>query len=71
MDAGFLVHKCRRCGKINKNVHVPNGLIYLCKILNDVNSLDRVSICNCKDGNLGVSDLIGFEKDESSNKLEW
>lgn len=40
MEKGFLVYKCRMCGKLNKT-----------------------ELCNYDGNNMGVADLIGFEKD--------
>lgn len=65
MKGGFLVYKCRRCKKLNKSKHVPNGLMYMAEIVSRTNTLALLDVCNCKDGELGISDLIGFEKDKS------
>lgn len=74
-ESGFLVYKCRRCGELIKNTRVPNGVIALTcieKTGHTPNGWDGVatrnSICSCKDGGIGVSDLIGFESDELIEK---
>lgn len=72
IEKGRLVYKCRRCGKLNKNTQVPDGLYALNSILNKIPLpeewggfiLTETDICSCDDGNLGISDLIGFEKDK-------
>lgn len=71
MQCGFLVYKCRRCEKKYKNTHVPDGLTVLNSVINDFSlpkewlgvPVSKTGICNCDDGNLGVSDLVGFERD--------
>ncbi|WCS68193.1 hypothetical protein Goe21_00830 [Bacillus phage vB_BsuM-Goe21] len=71
MKYGVLVYKCRRCNKEDKSTHVPDGLTALIGLINDKPlpwngiPIEKTSICNCKDGNLGVSDLIGFEFEKS------
>jgi hypothetical protein len=73
MLSGYLVYKCRRCGELSKNTHVPDGGCALLGILNP-NLLDfrkiwqgipleKYDIHTCKDGNAGIADIIGFEKD--------
>ncbi|WP_297419109.1 hypothetical protein [Clostridium sp.] len=72
MDSGTLIYKCRRCGKLSKNTHVPDGVIALSCIVNNIKTPkewngvlpELVGVCSCEDGNLGISDLIGFEKDK-------
>lgn len=75
MEKGCLVYKCRMCGKLNKNTQVPDGLTALISILNDgpipkswgPNVLSKTELCNCDGNNIGVADLIGFEKDNSDS----
>ena len=72
-NGGVLQYKCRRCGKVSANTHIPKGsaTIILTCVLNNYEILEKIrgvpasqySICNCNDGNLGVSDLIGLEFD--------
>lgn len=72
MESGVLIYKCRRCGKISRNTHIPNGIMGLSYALVGIKSkttegyelIGMNNICNCDDGNLGISDLIGFEKDK-------
>lgn len=69
---GFLIYKCRRCGKLNKNIHVPDGLIAISHLLVNGNLhglwggaiASLKDICSCNDGNIGVTDLIGCEFDK-------
>lgn len=68
---GLLIYKCRRCGKLNKNTHVPDGLMALsCLIISNRvpkgwgSAASVLDMCSCEDGNIGVSDLIGFEEDK-------
>ena len=75
MKGGVLIYKCRSCRKLNKSTHVPNGLEALVSIRCYGRSpvewgamiACMTDICNCTDGNLGISDLIGFEEDKNSN----
>lgn len=72
MKSGFLIYKCKRCGELVKDTHAPNGTITLsCIITNSRLPSEwmgttplKEDIHNCKDGNLGVSELIGFEYDK-------
>lgn len=72
IDSGFLVYKCRKCGKEIKSVHVPDGAIALSVIMFDnptpkswgVMVAGKTDVHSCGDGSLGVGDLIGFEKDK-------
>ena len=71
MEKGRLVYKCRMCGKLKKSTSVPDGSIALISILHDTpipkswgaNILGKTELCNCDGRNIGVADLIGFEKD--------
>lgn len=66
---GVLVYKCRRCGGLDKNTHVPN----LVQVLAVVSALwprspecfggiiAVVDVHSCPDGHMGVSDLTGGE----------
>lgn len=71
MNSGRLVYKCRRCNKLNMDIHVPNGGIALICIMNEYPlpkdwgnmRVKKYDICLCDNKNLGVSDLIGFEED--------
>lgn len=71
MKGGFLEYKCRRCGKVVKNVHVPDALIALCNLeVEGVTpkiwgmQMRMTEIHHCADGNLGMSDLIGAVFDQ-------
>lgn len=72
-EGGFLVYKCRRCGGEVRNTHVPDGVTVLYYLLfgYDIPSHwwrtplpHKESIHHCKDGSLGVADLIGVEIDK-------
>lgn len=63
MKSGFLIYKCRKCNELTKNVHVPNGLMQVCDAVSNADSLKLLNVHSCKNGNLGISDLIGFEED--------
>lgn len=63
MESGFLIYKCRRCEKLNKTAHAPNGLQVLSDAVCKDYAFALLDVCNCKDGGLGIADLIGFEKD--------
>ena len=76
-NSGYLIYKCRRCGELNKNCHVPDGTITLLSIMTkDLHLKDgstynplKIEIHNCTDGNLGIADLIGFEYDNGENNV--
>jgi hypothetical protein len=77
MRSGVLLYKCRRCGKINKDTHTPDGIITIAYVMNDiplpkewgVQICGKTGMCNCGNENIGVSDLIGFERDLSTNQI--
>lgn len=68
---GLLIYKCRKCGELSKIIHVPNVL----KALSYINAGIKMpenwgpiqasihDIHGCKDGTIGISDLIGGEED--------
>lgn len=68
---GFLIYKCRRCGKLLNNTHAPDGVIVVLTLLNRGNldglwggmPVHLTDICFCDDRNIGVADLIGCEFD--------
>ena len=68
-EYGVLIYKCRRCGELSKNCHTPNCLITLVSLIHGYDTPypgivpSITDIHNCKDGNMGVCDLIGSEYD--------
>ncbi len=66
-NPGKIVYKCRRCGCLENSTHVPNvdkAVILIAKGIEMPKewgplSPGMTSIHACKDGNIGVSDLIG------------
>lgn len=68
---GNLVYKCRRCGQISENAHVPLILEAVSSILITGTTPKSwgpmteslLGMHSCEDGNIGVSNLIGAEKD--------
>jgi hypothetical protein len=71
MHSGFLIYKCKRCRELIKNSHAPDGNITLCSIITNTNipkewgvTPTKEDIHTCKDGNLGMTELIGFEYDK-------
>ena len=68
---GILLYKCRRCGKVSKNTHVPGVLVVLMHLLYDTPMPNewygvpvyKEEICLCDDKNIGVADIIGAEHD--------
>lgn len=72
MESGVLVYKCRSCAKLNKNMHVPDGITAMCRIPNNIPLPEKwgafkptmTDVCNCNGNDMGISDLIGFEKDK-------
>lgn len=70
MKGGVLEYKCRRCGEVVQQSHVPDvNIAMACLIINEVTPREwgmqakMTDIHDCKDGNLGISDLIGAEFD--------
>ena len=68
---GLLIYKCRRCGKETRIIHVPSAIVALTTIMSDGHTpktwgmiAGSSEICNCKDGNLGMADLIGVQLDK-------
>lgn len=70
-NPGVLVYKCRRCGEIEKSIHVPdvNMAVILIVLGSDMPkdwghlSPKMTSIHNCRDGDIGICDFVGGEKD--------
>ena len=64
---GFLLYKCRKCGKVSKNIHCPRVSSYLIEIYVFGKSLDgdckMISIHTCSKKVIGISDLIGCQED--------
>jgi len=68
-------YRCRRCGEIEDGTFT-RWKRALCVLVNSVtetktdfdSSVDLINIHNCKDGSLGVSDLIGAEKVITNNE---
>jgi hypothetical protein len=72
MKGGLIVYKCRRCGKENKSLHVPDATLALITLIHGWEFPKEwgcmipalFDICHCDDGNMGVSDLIGVDLDK-------
>lgn len=70
-EGGTLLYKCRLCGETKGNTHAPHLLICLAHLLGGHNQPEKWgpmpvtmnSLHSCKDGRLGVSDLVGGEHD--------
>jgi hypothetical protein len=73
---GVIIHKCRRCGGLDKSLHVPDVLAALCCVTSGIPTPWKPSAMNpkmvgvhhCADGNHGVSDMIGGEIDKKERK---
>lgn len=73
-NPGVLVYKCRRCGGIDQSTHAPDvDMAVILTVLDMDMPKDwgpqkphMTCIHNCKDGNTGVCDLIGGEKDKDN-----
>ena len=71
--SGLLVYKCRRCGELNKRTHTPHCLMSLTFITGGLQQPKEwgpiepkmTSFHVCDDKQLGVTDLIGAEMDET------
>ena len=78
--SGFLLYKCRRCGEIEKNPHSPDTFISL-EVARGVldkepkewfgmgMSCGMIGLHTCKDGNMGIHDLIGAELDKPRKEM--
>lgn len=71
MKGGFLEYKCRRCGEVVQRPHVPDiNIAMACLIINKVTpkgwgiQVGMTDIHGCKDGDLGLLDLIGAVSDK-------
>jgi len=72
MKGGTLEYKCRRCGEMDASTHVPDILHAIVCLAGDLklpnvwfgSPVGKLGIHNCKDGGLGVSNLIGGIEDE-------
>lgn len=75
-DMGYLLYKCRRCGKIVKNVHVPNITICLvqftvsgkCTAWPMSGTIYPIGFHHCNNGHVGITDIIGGEYDKENNQ---
>lgn len=72
MQGGYLIYKCRMCGELDKTTHVPDGVITIacltggCELPKTWFGIKPhlIDAHACKDGNYGVTDLIGCELDK-------
>lgn len=65
---GWLLYKCKLCGRVEKSLHVPDVAIILGCILRGEplpkswiasNIVKRTSLHHCEEGRTGIMDLIG------------
>lgn len=65
---GKIFYKCRRCGEVYYDTHTPQLVPSIAFAIGGFKEeefhVDLVSVHSCKDGNIGVSDLIGGEFDK-------
>lgn len=75
-EAGYIVYKCRLCGKEVEDLHAPDGLIFLIAATLDmqnnkfgrtINGRDMFTLHWHEDGSIGVADLIGFRPDKKGD----
>jgi len=65
--SGVLQYKCRRCGKISENLHVPSVSMAVSCIVSNIPipkawgsiQIGMYDMHYCEDGGIGVCDLIG------------
>ena len=77
LGGGDIIYKCRRCGAVIKQMISSNlltDLIVEMSVMNGLQSIDKTdvrehTIHSCKDGNLGITDIIGGEFDEDQNRI--
>ena len=70
--SGFLIYKCRKCGKTYSKIHVPDVVNALVCISADLPLPKNwgaiipkmIDIHCCPTNELGVADLIGTEEDK-------
>lgn len=75
MKGGRLLYKCRLCGEITDNCHVPDIFLAIPLLLIKGNlnctpwagtmGISTKKIHYCKNGKIGIADLIGGEEDKS------
>lgn len=69
MKTAHFQYKCRRCGEIKESPRVDHAMhrlvnaIYECKRSN-LQAPELFSTHSCKDGGIGVGDLIGYSVSE-------
>jgi len=77
MKGGTLDYKCRRCGKVFSNTHVPDTTTAIICFISDAFmpsawtgepanlKIDGVETHCCEDGVFGIGDFIGATDDKS------
>lgn len=65
---GMAVYKCRRCGKLEKHLHAPVLVTAITDAITDNMNVKGmratlISMHQCDDGHIGITDLIGGEYD--------
>ena len=79
MTGGYLLYKCRRCMEIEASVHVPDALVALICIIENMPmpkewfgcpAPKMLNLHACDAEYNGVADLIGIQKDEDKENKE-
>ena len=73
MKGGNLIYKCRNCNWLEDSIHVPDlvGALYYLKTNMPLpkewygGSVNMYDVHRCKNGELGICDLIGGHEDET------
>lgn len=67
MKTAHFQYKCRRCGEIEENPHcgIDHALLHLINAIGEYKkespqAPELLSLHDCKDGGMGVSDLVGY-----------
>lgn len=71
MNGGRLLYKCRLCGEIVDNIHVPDVslAVVLLEVRGNLYDMDwggtatTTTTHRCKNGDIGIADLIGGRED--------
>ncbi len=73
-NLGIIEYKCRRCGRIDNHIGVPDLNLFLQdaiidvdivqKVYKDISGIKMHILHFCNDGNIGVADLIGGEHEK-------
>lgn len=66
--SGCLIYKCRLCGELQSNIHVPDVDMSIISVMNGYKLplpiISPTDLHLCSDGKIGVCDLVGGKYDD-------